>query len=29
MGAVMSEKCGYKFTPIESFEEVLDKMRKK
>ncbi|MBR6164122.1 YkgJ family cysteine cluster protein [bacterium] len=29
MKAVMSEKCGYKFTPIESFEEVMKKMRKK
>lgn len=29
MGAVMSEKCGYKFTPIESFSEVLEKLQKK
>lgn len=29
MKAVMSEKCGYKFTPIESFEEVMEKLKKK
>ncbi len=28
MGAVMSENCGYKFVPIESFKEVFDKLNK-
>jgi len=25
MGAVMSEDCGYKFTPIETFKEYFDR----
>lgn len=28
MGGTVSEDCGYKFTPIESFEEVLAKVKK-
>lgn len=29
MGAVMSENCGYKFVPIESFKEVLTNIKQK
>lgn len=29
MGAVMSENCGFVFTPIESFKEVLSRESKK
>ena len=29
MGGVISENCGYKFVPIESFEEVLSKVKRK
>ena len=28
MGADLSENCGYKFTPIVPFNEVLDKVMK-
>lgn len=28
MGSDLSEDCGYKFTPIENFAEVLEKKRK-
>lgn len=28
MNAVMSEKCGFYFKPIDTFKEVLDKMKK-
>ena len=27
MGGELAENCGYKFTPIESFEEVLKKYK--
>lgn len=29
MGGTLSDKCGYKMEPIESFKEVLDKIEKK
>ena len=29
MGAVMSEDCGFKFTPIESFSQVFEQVKKK
>ncbi len=29
LGGVISEDCGYKFIPLESFEEVLNRARKK
>lgn len=29
MGGELSENCGYKFIPIESFKEVFDKMKVK
>lgn len=29
MKAVMSENCGFRFKPIESFQSVLEKMKKK
>lgn len=29
MGGSLSDNCGYKLTPIQSFEEVFDKVRKK
>ncbi|NJL77439.1 MAG: hypothetical protein HC892_22790, partial [Saprospiraceae bacterium] len=29
LGGEIGEHCGFKFTPIESFEEVMSKVRKK
>ena len=29
LGGVIAEECGYKFIPLESFEEVLNKVQKK
>ena len=29
MNGVMSEECGYKFTPIDTFEDVLNNLRRK
>lgn len=29
MGGVISDDCGYEFVPIQSFEEVLSKVKKK
>lgn len=29
MNGVMSENCGYKFTPIDTFEDVLNNLRNK
>jgi len=29
LGGIISENCGYKFIPIRSFEEVLNKVQKK
>lgn len=29
MGGELAENCGYKFTPIESFDEVLQNVKKK
>ncbi len=29
MNGVMSEECGYKFTPIDTFEDVLNNLRNK
>lgn len=27
MGGALAENCGYKFTPIESFDEVFKKLK--
>ncbi len=29
MGAMLSEDCGYSFEPIETFEDIFNKMQKK
>lgn len=29
MGGTISDDCGYKFTPIQSFQEIFDKVQKK
>ena len=29
LGGVIRDECGYKFIPLEKFEDVLDKVKKK
>ncbi len=29
MGGELAENCGYKFTPVETFEEILKNVKKK